>query len=311
MIDNKDKMIAADPTDQSAIRYSVIIPIYNEASMIGKVVMNLKNCLDDQLRDHYEIILVDDGSTDNTREILLQIPGQQIRVLNNPYNKGYGSALKLGASKAKGEFLLFYDADGQHNPGDLLALINEGDEYDMIIGWRRGYKGPAWRQPGKRLLAAVASYLVNSRIYDLNSGMRRVRKACFDQYIHLYPDGFSLTTTITLAFIKHGYSIKYSPITINPRVGRSTVRLSDGFKTINFILHTIMLFSPLRVFIPFSLLFFLFGSIFLCLDIWLHNNIGDSTLLLLSVSMVSFFFGLIADQLAAIRRELRLNIWKK
>jgi len=303
--------IETGPMEQNSIRYSIIIPVFNEEKVIKDVVMNLISFLNEQLEGGYEIILVDDGSTDATNEILFKIPDNQVSVLTNPYNKGYGSALKLGVGGAKGEFVLFFDADGQHNPEDLLTLVKEGTEYDMIVGWRRGYKGPAWRQPGKRAMKAIACYLVNSKIPDLNSGLRRVRKGCFDRYVHLYPDGFSLTTTITLAFIKHGYNIKYTPITINRRVGESTVRITDGLKTINFMLHTIMLFSPLRVFIPSSLLFLVFGLTFLFFDICIHNNIGDSTILLISISMVFFFFGLIADQLGAIRREMRFSIWNK
>ena len=182
----------------------------------------------------------------------------------------------------------------------------------MIIGARKGYKGPFMRQPGKKLLTWTANYLVQKKIPDLNSGLRLIKKDLFSKFSHIYPNGFSLTTTITLAFFKEGLNVKYVPIKINKRKGRSHVTISDGFKTIMLIIRTIILFSPLRVFLPVSGSIFTLGLLSLSFDIFLFSkqgkpNIGDTTMLLFVFSLFFFFFGLIADQVSAIRRELKIK----
>jgi glycosyltransferase involved in cell wall biosynthesis len=294
--------------EDNNIKYSFIVPVFNEEIIIKKVIIDLSEFIQAKFIGRYEIIIVNDGSSDKTGDMLEGLNLDNIRVVGNPYNKGYGSALKLGARRAQGEYLIFYDGDGQHNPVDALNMINVKADYDMVVGSRQGYKGPAWRQPGKKILNIVANYLVNFNIPDLNSGMRLVRKEYFNKFTHLYPDGFSLTTTITLAFLKQGFSVKYVPININKRKGQSQVRISDGFTALKLILRMIMLFSPLKLFIPVFLFFSLITAISLIIDIFIyHFNLSQATLICFIATMLFLSVGLIADQLAALRREINLK----
>ncbi len=285
------------------IKYSVIIPVYNEEKVIGTAVRGLLDSLKDRVDNNLEIIAVNDGSSDDSLGVLKEIKHSNFIFVSNPYNKGYGASLKKGAKIASGKKLIFFDGDGQHEPEDVLRLIKEGEEYDMVVGARQGYKGPAIRQPGKKLLIIIASYLVDFKIPDLNSGLRLVDKKLFNKYLHLYPNNFSLTTTITLAFLKEGLNVKYIPIEIKKRVGKSTVSLKDAFRTLLLIARMITLFSPMKFFLPVSIIF---GSSMIITVIYdlIHSNISDTSVLLFVSTILIFFFGLILDQIASIRREL-------
>ncbi len=289
--------------EQNTTKYSIIVPVYNEAGSLRETMLNLSNFLQSQL-DNYELIAIDDGSKDDSGQILKSLELPHYSFYQHAYNKGYGAALKSGVLKAHGQFVIFYDGDGQHNPSDILKLVAESDHFDMIIGSRQGYKGPAWRQPGKKIINLIANYLVQFKIPDLNSGLRLVRKEGFNNFLHLYPNGFSLSTTITLAFIKHGYEVKYVPIEIKKRVGKSSVKISDGFQAIRLVLRMIMVFSPLRIFLPIALLFFLLGFLSLVFDI-VNNNLTDTTTLLFTTFMMVVFFGLISEQLSIVIRHKR------
>lgn len=287
------------------IKYSIIIPIFNEAKAIKKVIFDLSNYLKvNEINSVCEILVINDGSTDNTYDILNNIRLDELKIFSNPYNKGYGSALKLGARNARGKYLIFYDGDGQHNSEDVKKLIKESDEYDMVIGERRGYKGPFIRQPGKRILTWIASYLVDFKIPDLNSGLRIVDKEKFYKYAHLYPNNFSLSTTITMAFLKAGYNVKYIPIKINKRIGKSTVSPRDALHVFVLITRIITLFAPMRFFLPISMLFVLITVLSIIHDMML-SNISDTSIILFIATIFIFSFGVILDQIAAIRRELR------
>jgi len=285
---------------------SVIIPVYNEDEIIAKVISGLKKELN-SLNFEYEIIAVNDGSSDKSGEILETI--KEIKLISHPYNKGYGASLKTGARYAKFDWLLFFDADGQHKPEYIKEFIKYTDKYDMIIGERQGYQGPILRQPGKKLLCLIANYLAERKIPDLNCGFRLLKKKFFLQYEHIFPNGFSLSATSTLAFIKEGLNIKYMPIIINKRVGKSSVKTSDGFKTLMLIIRLIMLFSPLKIFLPISIMGFVISAIWIIYDL-INNNflfISKSSGFIFVASLLVFLFGLLADQVAAIRRELKKN----
>jgi len=284
------------------MKFSIIIPLYNEEKSARTTLTKLQAWLR-QNQVQAEIIAIDDGSKDQTRKILEQIQG--IRLIKHPYNKGYGASLKTGAANSLSDWLLFYDGDGQHQPEHIAQLTKDCQDYDMIVGARTGYQGPALRQPGKKLLNWTANYLVKYKIPDLNSGLRLVRKSKFLKYAHIYPNGFSLTTTITLAFLRDRLNVKYIPIQINHRQGRSSVRPKDAFETFLTILRTITLFSPLRIFLPVSFLLFLLSLVYPIFEWFKYQsiNISDSTVLFFISSLLIFFFGLLADQISAIRRE--------
>jgi len=286
------------------IKFSVIIPAYNEQDTVLTTINKLKEYLQLNFANHYEIIVVNDGSNDKTAEILNQMNDSEIKVINHPYNKGYGASIKTAVAASIMNWILVFDADGQHKIEDIGRLIQSSDGFDMVVGSRQGYKGPLVRQPGKKIILWVAQYLVEKKIPDLNSGLRLIKKEYFNKYAHLLPSGFSWTTTITLAFLKENLNVDYIPIEISKRQGgRSMVKTSDAVKALMLILRMIMLFSPLRVFLPVSFVLFAIGCISAFPEI-LIPNINDSTILLFISSLIIFFFGTIADQIAAIRREI-------
>jgi len=190
------------------LNLSVIVPAYNEEKITAETIKDLKRELTG-LDLNYEIIVVNDASTDKTREVLEKISG--IKIINHPYNKGYGAALKTGIEKARFNNLLFFDADGQHKKEYIPEMIKHIGQFDMIVGTRRGYKGPFIRQPGKKLLNLLANYLSQQKIPDLNCGFRIVKKEHISKFSHLLCDGFSFSTTTILLFITEGLSIKYIP----------------------------------------------------------------------------------------------------
>lgn len=282
---------------------SIVIPAYNEAAAITQVLRTLV----DHLRTQHleaEVILVDDGSTDDTAAQAESVPG--VRVVRHPYNKGYGAAIKTGIDAATSEWCITYDADNQHTPELIEVLLPYLCEpYHMVVGQRSGYQGPWIRQPGKKVLRWVANYLVQCKIPDLNSGLRAFRREQFLRYQHLFPDGFSLSTTSTVCFLREGLNVHYVPITIQPRMGKSTVRARHAAKTFMLIMRLIMLFSPLRIFIPASAIFGLLAAVDLAYEFATTGDIiNTSSVALISLTSLTFFFGLLADQIAAIRREL-------
>lgn len=281
---------------------SVIIPAHNEAEGLADVLMKLKELA---TTHNWQVIVVDDGSTDGTAEIAR---GFGFKVVILPYNIGYGAALKAGIRSSNCDILVFMDGDGQHDPRNIRRLIRRIEPYDMVVGARRKGGAESWiRKPGKWLLSRVADFLADMKIPDVNSGFRAVRRTCAEEFTMLYPNGFSFSTTITLAMIKAGYSIKYVPIRIRPRRGRkSTVRQGrDGTKTILLILRCIVLFNPLKVFAPIAAFLFVFGASFTLYSIALYHKVSNSAIIILLSSLIIFFFGLIADQLSIMRKSLK------
>jgi len=281
------------------------MPIFNEVITLPHVLVHLKKELDNLNLEAYEIITVNDGSNDASEEILKNTPF--IKLLNHPYNKGYGAALKTGILAAKFDWVLLFDADGQHQPEEIKKLLSESENYDLISGDRTqgNYVRPTVRKPGIWLLKLVANYLVNKKIPDLNCGLRLIKKEAVLNYIHFLPDGFSFSTTSNLAFLKDHRNVKFVPVTVNERdkKSKSMVRPRDAFNVLMLIFRLIMLFSPLRIFIPLSLIMFLFGTGIFIYDLT-NYNVSEITVFTLISALLIFLFGLIADQLAAVRREI-------
>lgn len=276
---------------------SVIIPAYNEEKAISNVINSLK-----KLPEDYEIIVIDDGSSDKTYEIA-QSTG--VKVIKHLHNKGYGAALKTGIRNARANIVVFFDADGQHNHEDVQRIASGIQEYDMVVGARDEESYQSYlRMPGKKMLTAVANYLAETKIPDLNSGFRAIRKNVVKKFMHILPNTFSFTTTITLALFKSGYEIHYVPISTHKRVGTSTVKARDGFRMLILILRMVMLFDPLKVFLPPSLFLLATGSIFVLYTLVTEYVIWKSGVLLIFSGITIFFFGLLADQVSNIRREI-------
>lgn len=279
---------------------TVIIPAYNEEKGIGEVIDKIKDAMEN-VRAGYEIIVIDDGSTDATAAIVKE---KGVKLIQHPYNKGYGAALKTGVKKAKGNIVLFIDADAQQNADDIPRLLGPMEGYDMVVGRRtKGSKIPLLRRVGKSILGALANYLAGQKIPDLNSGFRAIKKEIVMKYMGILPDTFSFTTTITLATIKEGYNLKYIPIETGERVGSSKIKLfRDGSRFIMLILRTIVLFDPMKVFLPTSIILFLMGFSYLSYELVLHLNVPDASVLLITSSILIFLFGILSDQVSVLIR---------
>jgi len=291
---------------KNKICFSVVIPTYNEEAPIGHVLESLRDFLLSFLTEEdFEIIVVDDGSTDATAKNASAVSG--VRVIRRPKNMGYGATIKTGIRNAKFEWIFLMDGDGQHKPesiNDFLQAIEEG--YDMAIGAREKRSYTLWyRELGKKLMKIVANLLADEKIPDLNSEMRVFNKKVFTKYEPLYPNGFSITTAMTLAFMGDGYTVKFIPITTLPRVGRkSNVKIiRDGLNTLIIILRAISLFNPLRVFIPTSVAIGLLCIVYSIFGFMIASRIPRTSIILIVVSVLIFLFGILADQLALLRKQ--------
>ena len=278
---------------------TIIIPAYNEEEGIADVITQLK-----EVSENYEILVVDDGSTDNTYKLATDTG---VKVICHPYNKGYGAALKTGIRNAEADIVLFMDADGQHQPGDIKKLIQYIEEYDMVVGARtKKSKISLLRRPGKKILSITANYLASMKIPDLNSGFRALKKSVALEFMHILPNSFSFSTTITLALITSGYSVKYVPIETPWRVGTSKIKpFRDGFRFIILIIRTITLFNPLKVFLPISAILFALGFFYSLYTVIFYLNIPDGAILLIVSSILLFIVSVLADQMSSLMRGIK------
>lgn len=278
---------------------SVIIPAYQESGAIGDVVASVLRVAA-TLGCEHEVIVVDDGSTDGTAEIARRAGAH---VLIHPYNKGYGASLKTGIRFATKRTVIFIDADGQHDSNDIPRLLAERRTFDMVVGARKGTAGsPLWRKPGKVFLGWLANQLTGRKIADLNSGYRATDRALALRFLPIMPDGFSFSTTSTIAAFKGGSLVQYIPIEIAKRVGKSTVTAADGFRTIMLIIRLVTLFAPLRVFVPVSAVTFLIGLVFTVYGYATSGEASIKGLIALLAAVQFFLFGVMVDQMVAIRR---------
>lgn len=274
---------------------SIVLPAKNESEALAKLLPVLKHQY-----TNAEIIVVDDGSDDNTTDLCRS---HDVTVVSLPYSMGNGAAIKRGARAAKGKIVVFMDADGQHQPQDidhLLEKIAEG--YDMAVGARNSNsQAGLHRAVANRFYNRLATWMVGRTIQDLTSGFRAVRAEKFRKFLYLLPNGFSYPTTITMSFFRAGYSVAYVPITAAKRTGRSHVRLiRDGLRFLLIIFKIGTLYSPLKLFLPVSLLFFLTGlSYYLYTYITEHRFTNMSALLLIT-SVLIFLIGLVSEQITSL-----------
>lgn len=273
---------------------SIVIPAYNEEESAAQVMDEIKKVVAADTHD-YEIIVVDDGSTDNTSQVL---KAAGVRVIRHPVNRGYGATLKTGIRHASGDIVVITDADGTYPNEQIPAIVGLMGHYDMVVGARTGSKVsiPLVRRPAKWALGALANYLSGSKIPDLNSGLRAFRKDVAMHFFNILPDGFSFTTTITLAMLCNGYAVHNHPIDYFKRGGKSKISpIKDTLNFVNLIVRTIMYFNPLKVFLPVSLFLFLVGIASLVYDVWVVRNLGDKTVLALSFALLVGMLGMLAD----------------
>ena len=275
---------------------SVIIPAKNEASSIGEVASGIRG-----LYPHAELIVVDDGSTDDTAETARKAGAD---VLSHPRSLGNGAAVKAGARRARGEVLVFLDADGQHDPADIPRLLEKlEDGYEMVVGARATRKSHAnaGRLMANGIYNLVASAVTGHTIPDLTSGFRAVSADKFRKFLYLLPNGFSYPTTITMAFIRSGFPVEFIDIEAARREGKSHIRpIHDGLRFLVIIFKIATLYAPLKLFLPTSGLFFVTGLGYYIYTYTTQARFTNMSLLLFSAAVIVFLIGLISEQITAL-----------
>ncbi len=294
-------------TDSPPPYLSVVLPVYQEHDAVEDVVSEVFDVLGDS-EYSFELITVDDGSTDGTADVLQATAerlGDRMRIVTHPYNKGNGSAVKSGIRSARGEVVACMDSDGQHDPKDLLRMIAYMDQFDLVVGARTSeYKGPWHRKLGNAFYNSLASWLTRFKIEDLTSGCRMFRASAVRRYLHLFPARFSYPTTTTMAFIKGGHNVKYVPIQARTRRGGdSKISLGrDGSGFVAIMIKMIVLFEPLRIFLPVAIVFFVLGITSSAYGVWSAGRlvIPNSAAVLFVVGVLVVLLGLISEQIATL-----------
>lgn len=274
---------------------TIVIPAKNEGGAIGDVVEGARKHHPDA-----EIIVVDDGSTDDTAAIASKAGAQ---VISHPESMGNGAAIKSGARAASGDTIAFMDGDGQHDAGELGPLIEKlGSGYDMAVGARdTGSHASVGRLFANGLYNRIAAMMSGRKILDLTSGFRVAKADKFKQFLYLLPNGFSYPTTITMAFLRSGYPITFEPITAAKRIGKSHIQpLKDGVRFLIIIFKIATLYSPLKIFLPASGLFFLTGISYYAYTYMTAGRFTNMSMLLFSASVIIFLIGLISEQITAL-----------
>ncbi|MBV1915881.1 MAG: glycosyltransferase family 2 protein [Pseudomonadales bacterium] len=274
---------------------SIILPAKNEEYGLEIVLPELIEKFDD-----IEIIVVDDGSTDTTVEVCKKYG---VTVISHPYSIGNGAAVKTGARHASGETLVFMDADSQHKPSDINALLLKMDEgFDMVVGARSNSSQASYgRLVANKLYNRMASVVVGHKIEDLTSGFRAVKAKKFKEFLYLLPNGFSYPTTSTMAFFRNGYSVAYHPIHANQRKGKSHINpLKEGLRFLLIIIKVATLYSPLKIFAPFALLNFSTGIGLYAYTYSTAGRFTNMSLLLFMGAILIFIFGLLAEQITTL-----------
>jgi len=275
---------------------SILVPVYNESAAILQTLSEIHQTMQ-KTPYPYEIIVINDGSTDHTVELLKT--AINIKLLSHPVNKGYGFSLTKGLRHAQYPWIAIADADGTYPVQKIPEMIPFTDTADMVVGSRTGKNVhiPANRKPAKKCLQWLAEYLMNQKIPDLNSGLRIFRKDQAMEFIRLYPEGFSFTTTITLSFLSSGYPVHYFPIDYYPRKGTSKISpIKDTRNFIFTIVRTVLYFNPLKVCLPLGFFFFLLSVLFFLESWFFEAKIRDaSVIILLMTAFQCCAIGFLAD----------------
>jgi glycosyltransferase involved in cell wall biosynthesis len=276
-------------------RVTVILPCRNEADSLELLLRKIRNTL-----PNAEILVVDDGSTDESVNVC---HSQQVKVISHPYGMGNGAAIKTGARNAKGDILVFLDADGQHDPGLIPALLKKMEQgYEMVVGARHpASHASIFRRLANSSYNRLASFMTGYTIEDLTSGFRAVRTRHFTKFLYLLPNGFSYPTTSTMAFFRSGLPVGYIPIEAGQRRGKSHIKLlKDGLRFFIIILKIGALFSPMRLFLPIAAGLFLLGLGYYGYTYFTFNQFTNMSALVFLSSLLTLLIGLISEQISSL-----------
>jgi len=278
-------------------KVTVVIPAYNEEKVIGKVLKRIG-----ELYPDFEVLVVNDGSTDETAKVAIK---EGAYVYSLPYNIGNGAAVKTGIRYASGDIIVLMDGDGQHKPEDIERLLEFMPEYDMVVGARtRGSKRRRHRNLANWVYNILASYVTGFKIEDLTSGFRAIKREVVSKFLYLLPNTYSYPSTLTLSVLRSGRSLKYVPIKTADRVGKSKLKLfRDGVRFLMIIIKIATLYSPLRVLLPISVALFILGIGYYVYTFVTQHRFTNMSALILSTSLMIFVLGLISEQIAQMRFE--------
>jgi len=275
---------------------SIIIPTYNEAQSIGDIVSKIV-----ELYPEFEVIVINDGSTDDTAAVAKDAGAH---VYNHPYNIGNGAAIKSGIRIAGGDILVFMDGDNQHNPEDIAELLKYMPDYDMVVGARsNGDQASLGRTLGNTAYNWLASYVAKFQVSDLTSGFRAIKADIARDFLYLLPNTYSYPTTLTLGVLRNGRSVKYITVKIHPRkMGKSNINLfKDGVRFFMIITRICTLYSPMRIFLPVSFIMFISGFLYYGYTFFTSGRFTNMTALLFVASIIIFMMSLISEQICQMR----------
>lgn len=276
-------------------RLSIILPAKNEGAALKDLLPRLRLA-----QPEAEIIVVDDGSTDETRDICAKAG---VTCLSSPYSMGNGAAIKRGARAASGDVLVFMDGDGQHDPADVARLLEKlGQGYDMVVGARDwGSQAGVGRGVANTIYNWLATRMTGHAVADLTSGYRAVRADKFREFLHLLPNGFSYPTTSTMAFFRSAYPVAYVPIKAAQRIGKSHIKpIKDGIRFLLIIFKIATLYSPLKLFAPASAVFFVLGCANYLRTFFTYGRLTNGSTLMWSAAVIVFLIGLVSEQITAL-----------
>lgn len=282
------------------LKVTVIIPAYNEAEIIGALVEKIR-----ALYPEYRIVVINDGSRDNTEEAAVSAGAE---VFNHPYNIGNGAAIKSGIRVADGDIFVFMDGDGQHDPEDIKKLIQYLPDFDMVVGARSFQENSSfWRALGNQVYNWLASYVAKFNIQDLTSGFRAVKADVARNFLYMLPNTYSYPTTLTLGILRGGWSVRYESINVkNRQTGKSNINtFKDGVRFFMIITKICTLYSPMRVFLPVSLGMFVIGFLYYIYTFITQTRFTNMSALLFTTSIVIFMMGLVSEQICQMRSERR------
>ena len=288
---------------------TVLLPAYNEQDAIQQVLEEIVEALfGEQIR--YEVLVVDDASTDRTAELAEQFARLcwqcPVRVVRCPENRGAGAARKVGIRQARGEIVVMLDADGSYPAAAIPKLLSHFPAYDQVNGARTSEQGTLrWlRRPAKWLIRKLAGYLTGHKIPDLNTGLKAFKRRTMLPWLWVVPDGFSCVTTMTLAFLTNGYAVKYVPVAYRPRIGRSKFHpVKDTLAYLATVLRMVLYFRPLKVFLPLSGLMIAGGVLKSVFSFLLTGSMQESDIVIMVAGFMTCILGLLAEVIVAHHRR--------